>query len=220
MTTEAMTTETWVDRAIQKAREHGLNNAQIAARIGVSRTTVSFWMNNQREPKLEQKMRLADVLQVSLNWLETGKDTLPGHHLPEIRMENVANLLKQFDAKQEQFSDMASSAIRIVESTSDKSFVVLLDNDTLLDPNRGDILAIPEGARVQIDTEQAPVQGSIILVEHGNNMVLRLWRQIEPGLHHLRVINPMYQNLNFNHEGDIMDIYRGTVIGYSVSMKR
>nr|WP_286198492.1 helix-turn-helix domain-containing protein [Salinisphaera sp. G21_0] len=215
-----MTTETWVDRANLKAREHGLNNAQIAERIGVSRTTVSFWMNNQREPKLEQKMRLADVLQVSLNWLETGRDTLPGHHLPEIRMDQVADLLNKYATKQDELSDIASSAIRIVESTGEKSFVVLLDNDTLLDPSRGDILAIPEGARVQIDTEQQPVQGSIILVEHNGNMVLRLWRQIEPGLHHLRVINPMYQNLNFNHEGDIMAIYRGSVIGYSVTMKR
>ncbi len=90
-----------------------------------------------------------------------------------------------------------------------------MTNDTMTNGARADSLDIPEGATVQVDVNLEPKSGTIILVEYQNQIKLRLWKEIEPGLHSLRVINQNLQELNFNYQGDINDIYRGTAIAFS-----
>ncbi len=78
---EASTETEWSKRVSRKASEVQLTDTRLAEIIGISRSTVSLWMNGKRVPKLEYKIKLADALGVSLNWLETGQDILPEHHL-------------------------------------------------------------------------------------------------------------------------------------------
>ncbi|USE36403.1 LexA family transcriptional regulator [Endozoicomonas sp. SCSIO W0465] len=209
---------TWVERANERAKALGITDTRIAAHCGVSRPTVSNWMNGKREPRLEQKMQLAEALQISLNWLETGEEGLPDKHLPTISMDDISALLREYDEKKQMFKTIASSAIQIMETDSKRSFLVQLDNDTMIDPLRGDIRHIPEGATVQIDADMPPKSGQILLIEHEGSMILRIWKKLDRNLHSLRVINPLYETLNFNYEGDINDIYRGTAVGFSQSL--
>lgn len=209
---------TWVERANEQAKSLGITDTRIAELCGVSRPTVSNWMNGKREPRMEQQIQLATALQVSLSWLTTGEEGLPDKHLPSISLDDVSALLSEFEEKQKTFSTTASSAIKIVETASEKSFLVQLDNDTMIDPMRGDIRHIPEGSTVQIDADQPPKSGNILLVEHEGSMVLRVWKKLGKNLHSLRVINPLYEALNVNYEGDIADLYRGTAVGCSQSL--
>lgn len=209
---------TWVERANERAKALEMTDTRIAALCGVSRPTVSNWMNGKREPRLEQKMQLAQALQVSMNWLETGEEGLPDKHLPTISMDDISALLSEYDEKQQTFSTTASSAIQIIETGSKRSFLVQLDNDTMTDPLRADIRHIPEGATVQIDADMPPKSGQILLIEYEGSMVLRIWKKLGRHLHSLRVINPLYETLNINYEGDINDIYRGTAVGFSQSL--
>ena len=68
----------WSERARQKASELGIRDLEIASRSGWSMSSVSLWMNGQREPKLEQKMAVAEVLGVSVHWLDTGEEAYSG----------------------------------------------------------------------------------------------------------------------------------------------
>lgn len=212
-----MSTETMAERANTRARELHLTDARLAEIIGVSRTTISFWMTGKRLPKLEQKIKLSNALDISLNWLETGQDILPDHHLPVISFENLKTFYEENLAHGKPAIGRAGRQIAELKKRQ-QGFLLEMLNDTMCDPSRGDIVSIPEGAEVQIDVDHEPRSGSIIMVEHNGQMKLRQWRLIEPGLHHLRVINPAYQELNFNHEGMITDIYRGTAVAFSKSL--
>jgi len=52
----------------------GLNQADVAAEVGVDQSTVSDWEKRNAEPGAEQLMKLAKVLQTSAEELMLGKD--------------------------------------------------------------------------------------------------------------------------------------------------
>ncbi len=206
----------WSERARERAKELKLTDVRIAEITGWSTSSVSLWMNGAREPKLEQKMAMAKALQVSLSWLETGEETMDSSHLAEITFEDVEAYLAELESKERIIQK--NPGIRIIESESQNSFVVLLDNDTMIDPTNAEKMHIPEGSRVQIDVDHQPKPGNIILIEHEGITTLRLWKRINDNLHHLRIINPLYHNLHLTHEGPITEIYRGTAVGFSKSL--
>ncbi|CAG5161142.1 Repressor protein C2 [Streptococcus pneumoniae] len=47
----------------------GLTQQQIADEIGVNRGSYSNWEKGKREPSFENLIKLADLLEVSLDWL-------------------------------------------------------------------------------------------------------------------------------------------------------
>ena len=47
----------------------GLTQQQIADEIGVNRGSYSNWEKGKREPSFENLVKLADLLDVSLDWL-------------------------------------------------------------------------------------------------------------------------------------------------------
>ncbi|USE36002.1 helix-turn-helix domain-containing protein [Endozoicomonas sp. SCSIO W0465] len=207
----------WSERARQKASELGIRDLEIASRSGWSKSSVSLWMNGQREPKLEQKMAVAEVLGVSVHWLDTGEEALEDHKLPVITMDDIEKFWAEIEEKGKVYQE--TSGIRIIESCSENSFLVIMDNDTMIDLTNAEKKHIPEGSSVQIDVDTMPQSGDILLVQHNNRMVLREWKRLSATEHYLRVINRLYSNLDFTHEGDIMEIFKGTAVGYSLSLR-
>ena len=68
-----MTVQTTTGSRIREARTQlGLSIAQLAGRIVVQRKTLESWEKDRLEPRGEDLMRLAGVLQVSMIWLLTG----------------------------------------------------------------------------------------------------------------------------------------------------
>lgn len=55
---------------IKRLRKNkGLKQQEIAELLGVKRNTYSDWENGKTEPSFENLVKLADLLDVSLDWL-------------------------------------------------------------------------------------------------------------------------------------------------------
>lgn len=51
-----------------------LSHANVENAIGVSQSQLSSWINNDRYPRADLAMKLAELFCVSLEWLLTGED--------------------------------------------------------------------------------------------------------------------------------------------------
>ena len=49
--------------------QHGLTQAQLGEKVGVKQNTFTNWENGKREPSFENLVKLADLLEVSLDSL-------------------------------------------------------------------------------------------------------------------------------------------------------
>lgn len=70
-------------------RQAGMSQAELAARMGVSASAVGMYEQGRREPSVEGLVALADILQVSTDYLLTGKITDPG------QLQALAALLEE-----------------------------------------------------------------------------------------------------------------------------
>lgn len=59
----------FTNRLVQLRKKRGLTQQQIADEIGVNRGSYSNWEKGKREPSFENLIKLADLLEVSLDWL-------------------------------------------------------------------------------------------------------------------------------------------------------
>ncbi|WP_066017990.1 helix-turn-helix domain-containing protein [Endozoicomonas atrinae] len=205
-------TQTWTERVREKAAELHLSDASIGRAIGVSKTTVCSWMRGHREAKLEQKRQVAELLGVSLHWLETGEEEPNPYVIPYIKPDLNANQLDTFLAQKAALQE--DTGIRLMESIG-TSYLLRVNNDSMIDPGNGTRLGIPPGSTVQIDSDTPPEPGNFILIQQGETLMLRVWQPIESSLHLLTVINPLYQSdLNIKYQGNLKDIFKGTVVAF------
>ena len=57
-------------KRLRKLRfRYGLTQNELAEIIGIKRNTYSDWENGKTEPSFENLIKLADLLEVSLDWL-------------------------------------------------------------------------------------------------------------------------------------------------------
>lgn len=59
----------FTERLKELRLKKGLTQQQIADEIGVNRGSYSNWEKGKREPSFENLIKLADLLEVSLDWL-------------------------------------------------------------------------------------------------------------------------------------------------------
>lgn len=77
----AEATATFGDRLVAAREASGLDQAELAQRLGVRDTTVMDWEDDQQAPRGNRMQMLAGVLNVSLVWLMTGEG--PGIPAPD-----------------------------------------------------------------------------------------------------------------------------------------
>lgn len=53
----------------QAIRNKGYKQEVFAKEMGVGKTTVSWWINGRYEPTLPKLLQMADILEVSIDWL-------------------------------------------------------------------------------------------------------------------------------------------------------
>lgn len=57
-------------KRLKKLRKNkGLKQQELAEILGIKRNTYSDWENGKTEPSFENLIKLADLLEVSLDWL-------------------------------------------------------------------------------------------------------------------------------------------------------
>ena len=75
-------------------REAGLSQAELAQRLGISASAMGMYEQGRREPSMETVVAMAELFQVSTDYLLTGRPTVQEHS----RLEDI--LRERIDAAQ------------------------------------------------------------------------------------------------------------------------
>ncbi len=70
-------TATFGDRLAGAREASGLDQAGLAAKLGVKATVIQAWENDLKEPRANRLQMVAGVLSVSMSWLLTGEGDGP-----------------------------------------------------------------------------------------------------------------------------------------------
>ena len=65
-------TATFGDRLAAAREQSGLNQRQLADRLGVKTATIIAWEDDRKEPRANRLTMLSGILGISLSWLMTG----------------------------------------------------------------------------------------------------------------------------------------------------
>lgn len=60
------------DRIRSRIKELGMNQSELATLVGVSKATITFWLNGTNKMKADNLLALAKALRCSARWLATG----------------------------------------------------------------------------------------------------------------------------------------------------
>ena len=101
--------------------EKGLKNADVARATGISNMTLSDWKRGKSVPKSDKMRKIAEYLNVSVDYLMTGKDTEFTVEMAEIdvTLSNMSERMKEY-------------ALRLNNLPSDKQELVMNLIDTLM----------------------------------------------------------------------------------------
>ena len=80
------------ERIIQLRTQLGINQAQLAAAMDVSRQAVSKWENGQSVPSAAKRIKLANILDTDIEYLSTGRIVVPTR--PPVVLETVKTVEK------------------------------------------------------------------------------------------------------------------------------
>lgn len=82
------------DRIKQLRKENGLNQAELGKLVGAAKTTVSGWERNERIPEPETLSKLADVFNVSMDYLYCKTDLRSLRLLTDEEIKDIIPELK------------------------------------------------------------------------------------------------------------------------------
>ena len=101
--------------------EKGLKNADVARATGISNMTLSDWKRGKSVPKSDKMRKIAEYLNVSVDYLMTGKDMEFTAEMAEIdvTLSNMSERMKEY-------------ALRLNNLPSDKQELVMNLIDTLM----------------------------------------------------------------------------------------
>ena len=101
--------------------EKGLKNADVARATGISNMTLSDWKRGKSVPKSDKMRKIAEYLNVSVDYLMTGKDMefTPEMAQIDVTLSNMSERMKEY-------------ALRLNNLPSDKQELVMNLIDTLM----------------------------------------------------------------------------------------
>ena len=164
-------------RVARKARH--LNQADLAALVGVSQPAVANWESGVHDPRRLMLAKLSDALDVSLDWLASGARSAaeadkhpaaayirrPLQHAPVITFENAARFLDSLDDDPHSYAEDYIP----VTTASDKIFALFVTDDAMR-------RVFPQGTLVVIDyTDRRPLDATFCLAMVDGAPVIRRW---------------------------------------------
>lgn len=101
-------------------RREKLTQAQLAERLGISKSAVSMYERGQREPELELLERMADCFHVSVNAL-LGRDEAAGEPDPELAeyltvLRDRPEMRMLFSLTKNANKEDVETAVRLIEA--------------------------------------------------------------------------------------------------------
>ena len=107
-------TTTFGDRVTGAREAAGLDQAELAKRLGVKLKTIQAWENDQSEPRANRLGMMAGMLGVSMMWLLTGRgEGLGGPELDDALDENVEAILLDLRQMRHEQSSLSERIGRI-----------------------------------------------------------------------------------------------------------
>lgn len=173
------------DRIRHARKVAGLNQAELAARVGVSQPAVANWESGVHDPRRLMLSKIADALGVSPDWLARGDRSAaeadkqpaaaylrrPLRHAPVIAFDDA---IKVGDGD----GDPHALALDYIPVTSgaEKLFAFFLDDEAM---DR----AFPKNTLVVVDYgDRRPADGAFALFSVGGAPLVRRWRESPPRL--------------------------------------
>ncbi len=176
-------TESAIGARIRLSRKmKGLNQADLATRLGVSQPTVANWESGVHDPRQLMLAKIAEALDVQLGWLASGerstaeRDKHPTaayirrglYHVPVIRLEDTVLMIDRNGA------DLHALATDYIPVTSgSNSLFGFFVNDEAMN------LAFPGNTLAVVDyNHRVPVSGDVVLLQLPDGRpLLRRWRR-------------------------------------------
>jgi len=174
------------ERIRQARKAGGLNQSDLAERVGVTQPAVANWESGVHDPRRLMLAKLAEALSVPMEWLAEGARSAterdkhaaaaylrrPLQHTPVISFRDAARFIANPAADPH---SMAEDYIPITAG-SNKVFAIFL-SDQAVD------LAFPKDSLVVIDySDRRPTDGMFCLAAPFGFPLLRRWRSDPPRL--------------------------------------
>lgn len=200
---------------IRRARKDiGLNQSELAERVGVSQPTVANWESGIHDPRRLMLAKLSETLSVPLAWLSQGarspdeQDKHPAaaylrrylQHVPVISYDAAGRFIGETDRDPH---DWAEDYIPVTYGAA-RLFAVFVTDDAVN-------LAFPPDTLVVIDyDDRQPLDGTFCLAIVEGACVLRRWRS-DPGRLEPYSSNPDHETVYTDGNGMIIGCVRVSI---------
>lgn len=193
----------WFDIAKTRMRESGITQEELAERLGITKGAVSHWLNQRREPRLEEIAKLLSI---------TGMKDFVVHPDGTISdndsSESNVSFVKPYEKGKNYpvlSSVQAGSWCEACEPYTLKDIDLWLESDAHIQGDafwlevEGDSmtapvgLSVPEGTFVLFDTGREPVNGSLVIAKLSDSNEATFKKLIiDGGQKYLKGLNPAW----------------------------
>lgn len=164
------------DRINKRMRDLNLRSKDLVSATGVSKGTVSQWVNGNNNPSATHIPKLAKILNVTESWLINGGsrsqrdkanevDQRPLHKIPLISLAQAGDWRKLMNLDND-FPNWTN----VTDDVSPHAFSVTMDNDSMTGDGS---ISIPEGSTIIFDPDVKPQSGKIVLARVGESTLIK-----------------------------------------------
>lgn len=94
---------TIIQRIIKKLEENNIKEARLAEYLGINKSVVYAWRRRETNPPVEYIEQICTLLDVSIEWLVTGKESPTPYNLSENEKELLEHFQKLPEREQIKF---------------------------------------------------------------------------------------------------------------------
>lgn len=218
------------DRMQQRMQELGIKSVDIHRELGVSKTTVSFWLNGSNEAGGNNLLALAKYLECSPEWLKFGDgapDANPSHKGSNISQPNAgpSNVASVYFKEARKFPVISwvtagdwAEAIDMFQpgvaeqweasdcNVGDNAFWLRVIGDSMTAPSG---VSIPEGHLILVDPAASADNGSLVVAKLVDSDEVTFKKLvIDAGQKYLKPLNPNYRTIEINGNCRIVGVVK------------
>jgi SOS-response transcriptional repressor LexA len=196
-------------RVYSRRKELKLTQTAVAAMIGVSSASLTYWERDEIEPKNKNLAALARALDCSPDYLlhgaTSGKQGSIASVHSRVRLINWDAVLESGAEEEKNAEDW----LYYPRQCGSKTFALIVSNDSMVSPHPNN-KSYPSGTTIFVDPEASITDGSRVIAQVGNaaQVTFKEYRK-DGGNSYLIPINPQYPTTIVDDD----TILIGTVIG-------
>jgi len=196
-------------RVYSRRKELKLTQTAVAAMIGVSSASLTYWERDEIEPKNKNLAALARALDCAPDYLlhgaTSGKQGSIASVHSRVRLINWDAVLESGAEEEKNAEDW----LYYPRQCGSKTFALIVSNDSMVSPHPNN-KSYPSGTTIFVDPEASITDGSRVIAQVGNaaQVTFKEYRK-DGGNSYLIPINPQYPTTIVDDD----TILIGTVIG-------